>query len=289
MAVFIRTVFVGFLVLVVPAGIAFGQNCDGARNILIVDRTSQLNAAESRALEDGIAIMFEDRSFGGELMIGEVRGSSLSSEWIYESCVARDYVPSIACEGVLSDSNRPQHFLDDPFDWMKNAVFGGPQREPNTKAVLLCEAERAEAETQRAEDKTKVLEELRQITKKAVSSSPTALGDTIFRVAQARCAKTSCNLYVFSNLLDAGWKELVAADVQQSEAGARAVTSSSRLNGATVKINSVMVWGFGFDEQDGEQKFQLSDDAALKLLEYWKAFFTKLSGENVYIGFEMPQ
>jgi len=284
--------FISFIIaytLIAGTAVAQSQPCTGDRHILIVDRTSKLNRAEQNAFEAGIEILFQNPEFGGELMIGEVRGASLSSEWIFETCVSNEFTPSLACEDVLGRDEENKNTGVSFLDWARNMVTGTKRREVTPLERLTCQEEKAEFEAVRLNSQREALRAVMEVSQEDVATSNTALAQTIFRTIQSRCAIRSCNLYVFSNLLDYGWKDLIAKEADFAEIGRQTVLEAPRFDRSESKLNRVMVWGFGFNERNGEAKSALSEEQALRLESYWTGFFEEVSDQAVRISFEMPR
>lgn len=269
--------------------VAQSQSCTGDRHILIVDRTSTLNRAEQDAFEAGIQILFQDPEFGGELMIGEVRGASLSSEWSFETCVSNEFTPSLACEDVLSRDEENTALGEDFISWAKGIVIGTKEREVTPEERLICQQERNDFEAVRLESQEQALQAVMEVSQQDVATSKTALAETIFRTIQSRCAITSCDLYIFSNLLDNGWKELVDEEGDFTAMGRQTVLEAPRFEPSESQADRVMVWGFGFNELNGEAKSALREEHAIRLENYWTGFFEEISDGSVQISFEMPR
>lgn len=198
--------FLGSIVVFVPNS-GFAQNCGEVRQVFLLDRTSELNVAEQNALESGIGTLFDDETFGGEIVIGEVRGSSLSSEWIFETCVPANFQVSPACQEYFAsvDPNRESDpapgLLEAPLLWMERALFGDPERVYSNAERISCQQERASFDSRRAELKQEALSAITDVARSGVATSQTALGDTIFRSIENQCSRMKCEMYIFQTYL----------------------------------------------------------------------------------------
>ena len=141
----------------------------------------------------------------------------------------------------------------------------------------------------RLENQKEALQDVMEVSQEDVTASETALAQTILRMIQLRCAIRPCNLYIFSNHLDRGWKELIETDEDFAEMGRQAVYDAARFDPSESKTNRLTVWGFGFNELNGEAMSALREQEAIRLESFWTGFFEAISDEVVSIGFEMPQ
>lgn len=293
---FSTTMIIAFALAISLVGTsAMAQECGDTRQVFLLDRTSALNAAEESAFDAGIDTLFENDQFGGEIVIGEVRGSSLSFEWIFQTCVPVDFQVSPACTDYFAsfDSDQAEEprstFTEAPLDWLDSILFGTDDREFSSAERISCQQERASFDGSREESQKQALEAVKRVTLDDVTSSETALAETIFRAIDTQCSLKSCQLYVFSNLLDNNWREVVRNSFDQSQQGKRKVLDAPFFDPSANTVENVLVWGFGFDERDGEAKMELSVEAAIRLRTYWTSFFEQLADQKVSIHFEMPR
>lgn len=75
----------------------------------------------------------------------------------------------------------------------------------------------------------------------------------------------------------------------QFSLGQAAVRSAPLFNLDSSMVLGIVVWGFGFDERDGERKRELPTQHALRLYQYWSGFFGEITSRRVSIHFEMPR
>lgn len=263
--------------------------CQGEqRHVFLVDRTSLLNEREKIALEDGVEVIFSRPDLAGEVHVAEVRGSALSYEWILDLCVEGFHAPSPACR-IAHPAEENGSLLSNPVGALARLFGTDDQGRPSNADRLRCERERSQSLSRRQESQAAALEHLKERSGLAVDPSPTALAATVFRVIRSRCSHEPCHLYIFSNLLDAGWSELVGMEDGHRERGAARVRDDPFFDPAAVLVETVAVWGFGFNEQNGEQKEELPQDVAVRLVAYWEAFFQEIGAEVEAIDFELPQ
>ena len=274
---------------------ASAQECSNIRQVFLLDRTSELNEAEQSAFAAGIETLFADDEFGGEIVIGEVRGSSLSSEWIFRTCVPANFEVSPACREYFDsvDPSREEEegpaFLDAPLQWFEVLLFGDDEREFSNAERISCQQERASFDGQRAEQQAEALQAVQDVASEDVATSQTALAETVFRALETQCIRAQCQLFVFSNLLDNNWRQIIREESGHRAMGERVVLDAPFFDPADTTVENVMVWGFGFDERNGENKSELDVQAALRLQQYWSGFFDQIATGSVSIHFEMPR
>ena len=274
---------------------ASAEECSNSRQVFLLDRTSELNEAERSAFAAGIKTLFADDEFGGEIVIGEVRGSSLSSEWIFRTCVPANFEVTPACEEYFDSVNPSREeeegpaFLEAPLQWLEVLLFGDDEREFSNAERISCQQERAAFDGQRAEHQAKALQAVQDVASEDVATSQTALAETVFRALETQCIRAQCQLFVFSNLLDNNWQQIILEESGHRAMGERVVQDAPFFDPANTNVKNVMVWGFGFDERNGENKTELDVQAALRLQQYWSGFFDEIATGSVSIHFEMPR
>lgn len=276
---------------------AFAQNpiqCSGGKNIFVIDRTSALNESEEYAFRDGVRVLFSNLSFSGHMEIAEVRSSALTFKWIYEGCVEGEYDEPATCEeyfkfsrSEIISSQNPS-FFSNPLDWL-STIFQSDNHEFSDELVFRCEEDRDSFFARRLAQQTKVLEDVVNAGTSDISESSTALAETIFGVVSSRCSKSDCNLYVFSNLLDNGWQDIIKRPTTARQDATSYVVEHPFFDRNTSKVNDVVVWGFGFNELNSNEKFELRADEASVLKEYWTYFFSAIASGLVSIQFEIPR
>ena len=271
------------------------SGCKGGRHIFLIDRTSELNRPELEAFRDGVTVLFQNAEFYGEIELAELRGSALSYEWIYGSCIQGQFVPPPACleyfeaiNGAGPNEEVNRSIWSDPLGWL-SGLFGDSEIQFDESLIVDCQREHNKFLENREFEKSRVVQAIIEKGREAVESTETALTESLFRILSSRCKKLSCKLYVFSNLLDDNWRRKIKQGHGLIKLGAESARNAKLFDPKEVKVETVVAWGFGFDETDGDDKIVLSGSTREKLIDYWKGFFGEIADGSVEIDFEIPR
>ncbi len=288
-----RGIFSGFFIIslgLFPEHLFAQAACSNERQIVLIDRTSVPNEAEKRAMDEGLRVLFSRSDFKGEVQFAEIRGSQLRTEWFFNTCVP-EYNPSPFCEEYFdSRSAETSNWKNDPVGAMLDFLFPSDVARSSSEA-LECLSEEARYNEERKAIQESALEAVLDVAKKPVPSSETAIARSIVRVARSHCSEMDCDLFVFSNLLDHGWHDILDAS-EPNVLGAEFARKEISERSVDAKYRDIVVWGFGFNELDRERKSELettNPGATTVLRRYWTGFFGEMVSGSVDIGFDMPQ
>ena len=267
-------------------------NCSKQRHIFLLDRTSQMNEEEDRAFRNGIGYLFTGNQVSGFIELIDIRDSGLSYSPLNQTCIPDQYRPTSVCkeyfdsrEETEAESSRTQTLTDRFFDII--SYFWSPGEQFDDFQTLNCEQEISVFQNKSRELRDEASRIIFEILDQGVDSSKTSIVEAIVEISYSRCSDANCNIYVFSNLLDNNWKEIISNDHDLKELGSKVVERYEQFDSGIPKFDTALVWGFGFNELDGEGKSELPSSIKRKLSAYWSGVFSVLADKPVPISFEM--
>lgn len=274
-----RSIFFVFFLLFafgLAPSIAVADECSTQRHIILLDRTSVMNEVEVASFHRGVEVLVLQKGIKGTVEVLEINDTSAGFVSVLEECIAFQLdtmeeceVPEQGSEGVLSQ--------------ILNFLLP-PQSTPNDEILsAVCRQEAIANEEFERSSRMTAVNRILDVLSTRNQTSDTALLETIAEVLASRCKNMTCDLHIFSNLIDTRTKSIDDGE-PFSDLGNSEMLIALQERGFTRTISSVEVWGFGFDDRDGSGKRELSDAQRSLLINYWRGAFSAFSDAFVPIG-----
>ncbi len=125
------------------------------------------------------------------------------------------------------------------------------------------------------------------MSKPPESTSKTDILGTVIEVVSTRCKDLPCTVYIFSNLLDTRFKLALRSKDQHvdfNSVGIHIVEELLTERPYVAQLPKIHVWGFGFNDLDGDKKRELTPTQRSSLLGFWSGIFSRLSDKEVRIS-----
>lgn len=234
--------------------------------VVLVDRTTILDTAAQERWANGVATILGSYNVVGKLSILEVRESAVGARLLGSGCLS-DFRPQDKQVNEVS-------IVEHPWEWTKEIGRRAWKKVTVPRRSDKEESDRIWDERSARTEYTKALRTALTIDRP--TGTNTEIAQSLISALQSTCgAKSTCRVYLFSDLLDSAAKrEVRSADVEQKGgARARALLQEMRpeISAATVTIK---VWGFGRD--DTQSGRPLDDLTRRSVRNYWRGYFDEV-------------
>lgn len=236
-------------------------------HLLLVDRTTYPNQASIQRWKDAVPAIVKPLTNVGLLVVVEPKENATQSMVLAKGCLE---VPP----------PKPSAEKQNWFNWGWSYISGFFGATNDTEAAVREAATKIQAV--RSHRKADIEFLLPVFAQGTPTRSDTELATVIVTAIDTYCSgRTTCDLYLFSDLLDIDAKKVARSQApapdQRGRNRARALISEFRPRIGGTRLN-IHAWGFGRSDADPNQ--QLPEKQRTRLRSYWEAFFSELTSNS---------